>query len=343
MPKHRAKSNASVPNARRRELLALLADGEFKSGEDLAKRLHVTRSAVWKLIGKMRALGISIEAVSRQGYRLSHAVELYDDDVIRNTLSANAQAAIHRLDALLTVDSTNRFLLDAASPPVGEASVCVAEVQTAGRGRRGRQWLAPFGSGVCMSFSWQFADAPPTFSALSLAVGIAVVRALRRFGATAVQLKWPNDLVWNQRKLAGILIDMRGEAGGPARVVIGIGLNLRLPASVRLALAEQQAALVTDLHEVLKDRTPNRNVLVAGLIDELISVLRQFERDGFSAFHGEWQTHDSLRNAPVRVLAASESINGIARGVAADGSLTVEVNGQLRQFMSGDVSLRALQ
>lgn len=341
--KLRAKSVSLQPNARRRELLALLADGEFYSGEHLAAKLHVTRSAVWKLIGKLRALGIGIEALSRQGYRLPHAVELYDEETIRSALSPASQATLHRIDALLTVDSTNRFLLDAPSPPQGQASACVAEVQTTGRGRRGRSWLAPFGSGVCLSLSWQFAEVPPAFSALSLVVGVAAVRALRRFGADAVQLKWPNDLVWNQRKLAGILIDMRGEASGPARVVIGIGLNLRLPAAVRLALAEQQAALVTDLHEVLKERTPNRNVLVASMIDELIAVLRQFEREGFAAFQTEWQAHDSLFNAPVRVLAANETINGIARGVAADGSLLVEVNGHLRHFMSGDVSLRAAE
>lgn len=341
--KHRPKTIHAVPHARRRELLALLADGEFKSGEHLATKLRVTRSAVWKLIGKMRALGIAIEAVSRQGYRLSHAVELYDDETIRSALSASTQSAIHRLNALLTVDSTNRFLMDAPPPPVGTTSACVAEVQTAGRGRRGRSWLAPFGSGVCLSLSWQFAEAPPTFSALSLAVGVAVLRTLRRFGADSVQLKWPNDLVWNHRKLAGVLIDMRGEASGPTRVVIGIGLNLRMPPAVRLALAEQQAALVTDVHEVLKDRTPNRNVLVAGLIDELVAVLRTFQTDGFHAFQAEWQAHDSLLGAPVRVLTANETINGIARGVMPDGSLTVEIDGKQRQFMSGDVSLRPLQ
>jgi BirA family transcriptional regulator, biotin operon repressor / biotin---[acetyl-CoA-carboxylase] ligase len=329
------------PEVRRRKLLALLADGKFYSGEELARELRVTRSAIWKLIGKLRGLGIDIQALSRQGYHLPHAVELYDPTVLQAALSVSARQSIHRVDTLLTVDSTNRFLIDAAAPPVGQAAVCVAEVQTAGRGRRGRSWLAPFGSGVCLSLAWQFAESPPTFSALSLAVGLAVVRALRRFGAESAQLKWPNDVVWTQRKLAGILIEMRGEASGPARVVIGIGMNLHLPATTRLALAEQQAALVTDLHEMLGQRTPGRNALVAAMIDELITMLRQFEREGFPAFEAEWRDRDSLLNSPVRVLSASETINGIARGVAADGALLVEVNGQTQRFMSGDVSLRA--
>jgi BirA family biotin operon repressor/biotin-[acetyl-CoA-carboxylase] ligase len=156
-----------------------------------------------------------------------------------------------------------------------------------------------------------------------------------------VQLKWPNDLVSQQKKLAGILIEMRGETGGPARVVIGIGLNLRLPAKTRLTLAEQQAALVTDLHELLGERTPTRNALVAAMIDELIASLRQFARTGFAEFSAAWSARDALANLPVRVLAANEEIVGVSRGVAADGALLVDVNGEMRRFMSGDVSLRA--
>jgi BirA family biotin operon repressor/biotin-[acetyl-CoA-carboxylase] ligase len=332
-----------VPDARRRQLLKLLASGEFRSGEQLAKDLRVTRSAVWKLIGKLRNLGIEIEAASRHGYRLPGPVQLYDAQAIRSALQSASQEAIHSIDALLTVDSTNRHLVDMAAAPIDRMQVCVAEVQTAGRGRRGRSWLAPFGSGVCMSVSWQFAESPPTFSALSLAIGVAIVRALRRFGLESVKLKWPNDVVIAHRKLAGILIDLRGEAGGPSRVVIGVGMNLHLPPAVRLSLAEQQAALATDLHEHLRERTPDRNVLVAAVLDELVATLRTFERNGFAAFESEWRGLDSMRDKPVRVLSANETINGIARGVAADGSLQVEVQGQVRRFMSGDVSLRAAE
>jgi BirA family biotin operon repressor/biotin-[acetyl-CoA-carboxylase] ligase len=339
--KKSAKKPTLIPGARRRKLLALLADGNFRSGEALAHELRVTRSAVWKLIGKLRALGVDIQALSRQGYRLPHAVELYDATAVRSALSVSTQPAIHHIDALLTVDSTNRFLIDAAPAPIGQAAICVAEIQTAGRGRRGRSWLAPFGSGVCLSLTWQFAESPPTFSALSLVVGVAVVRALKRFGANQAQLKWPNDVIAMQRKLAGILIEMRGETSGPMRVVIGIGLNLQLPAATRLALAEQQAALVTDLHELLRERTPGRNAIVAAVIDELIQILRQFEREGFPPFEAEWRACDSLRDAPVSVLSASETISGIARGVASDGALLLETGGQVKRYMSGDVSLRA--
>ena len=216
----------------------------------------------------------------------------------------------------------------------GHAQVCVAEIQSAGRGRRGRTWLAPFGSGLCLSLAWSFEESPPTLSALSLAVGVAVTRALRRFGGDSVQLKWPNDLVWNARKLGGILIEMRGESSGPTRVVIGLGLNLRLPPTTRLDLAKQQATLVTDLHEILGEKTPGRNALLSAVIDELLITLQIFERQGFEPFAEEWRNYDGLRDANVRVLRANEVINGIARGSAPDGALLVEVDGQVQRFVS---------
>lgn len=327
-------------DARRRRLLAMLATGEFHSGEQLAKQLRITRSAVWKLIGNLRNMGIAVEALSRQGYRLPRAVQLYDGDAIKAALNQDTLQSIELIDVLLTVDSTNRHLIDSPAPAPGKASVCVAEVQTDGRGRRGRSWVAPFGSGVCLSLAWQFTESPPTFSAMSLVIGVAITRALRRLGCSQTQLKWPNDIVSKHRKLAGVLIDMRGEAGGPARVVIGIGLNLHMPAETRVQLAEQQAAVVTDLHDTMDGHPPERNVLAGAIVEELITALRVFERDGFSAFEAEWRNYDSLRDAPVRVLSANETITGLARGVASDGALLVDVDGKVQRFMSGDVSLR---
>jgi len=325
---------------RRRKLLAMLANGERYSGEQLAKQLRVTRSAVWKLIRNLRDLGIDVEAVAHQGYQLPRPVQLYDEQAIKAAISEATRTALDRVDVLLTVDSTNRFLIDTAGAAPNHASVCVAEVQTAGRGRRGRSWFAPFGSGVCLSVEWQFEESPPNFSALSLVVGIAIIRTLQRLGCGQAQLKWPNDIVCKNRKLAGILIDMRGEASGPARVIIGIGLNLHMPPEARIKLAEQQAVLITDLHDVSEGRPPERNILVGAIVEELIAALRRFGRAGFADFEAEWQNYDALRNAPVRVLSASDTILGIARGVAQDGALLVDVDGQLQRFMSGDVSLR---
>jgi BirA family biotin operon repressor/biotin-[acetyl-CoA-carboxylase] ligase len=335
-------TSENMSGAKRRErLLAQLADGNFHSGEVLAKRMRVSRSAVWKVISSLRELGIEVQAVQKQGYRLPKAVDLYDAADIENEFSSEARQSLERIDVLLQVDSTNHYLSSNTPPELGRAALCVAETQTAGRGRRGRSWTAPFGTGICMSLAWTFAESPPTFSALSLAVGVAIARVLRAHGANDVKLKWPNDIVWQARKLGGILIEMRGESVGPSQIVIGLGLNMRMPAQVRLELAKQQATLIADLYEILRDRTPTRNVLVAAITTELLTALQLFSSKGFGPFRDAWHQLDSLANVPVRVLSANEVVEGIARGVASDGALLVDVAGQQQRFVSGDVSLRA--
>lgn len=325
---------------RRRQLLERLADGEFHSGQRLAERLRVSRSAVWKLVRVLRAMDIGIESLPRRGYRLTAPVDLLNREAIMARLPQPTRERLESLSVLLAVDSTNRRLLDASAPSAGRTSVCLAEMQTAGRGRRGRHWVSPFGSGLCLSLSWRFAETPPGLSALSLAAGVAVVHALNRLGATDLGLKWPNDVIWCGRKLAGILIELKGESVGPTEVVIGIGLNQRMPAATRLMLAEQQSALVADLHEMLRDRTPSRNDVAAVLIGELLSMLTVFAGRGFVPFAPTWRALDVTANAPVRVLQTGTDIEGIARGVDDDGALLVEVAGRLERIVSGDVSLR---
>jgi BirA family transcriptional regulator, biotin operon repressor / biotin---[acetyl-CoA-carboxylase] ligase len=331
----------SQTQARRQRVLSLLASGAFHSGEQLAKRLRISRGGIWKIVRSLRAMGIEVESVPRQGYRLPRAIDLLDKNAITASISPAASGLLDRLDVLLTVDSTNRYLIDNPGETPARARVCLAELQNAGRGRRGRSWVAPFGSGICVSLGWQFAEAPPTFSALSLAVGVAAVHAFRRLGIDGVGLKWPNDLIWQNRKLGGILIEMRGESAGPSHVVIGIGINVHMPGPVRLALAEQQAVLVSDVHEIVRERTPTRNALIAALVEELVMMLQTFTSRGFAPFVEEWRRLDTLANAQVKVINGSETTLGTARGVETDGTLLVDVNGQLRRFVSGEVSLRA--
>jgi BirA family biotin operon repressor/biotin-[acetyl-CoA-carboxylase] ligase len=334
-------SNTFIGSARRRQrLLGFLADGKFHSGEALARRLRVSRSAVWKLVGALRETGVDIQSVPRQGYRLPRPVDLLDRKAIEAALDAAVASAVANIDVLMTVDSTNQFLVDALPAATGTAQLCTAEIQVAGRGRRGRSWVAPFGSGICMSLAWQFTELPPQFSALSLAVGVAIVRALERFGVAGAQLKWPNDVLWQQRKLGGILLEMRGEASGPARVVIGIGLNTRMPSQVRLQLAEQQAILIADLYEILREKTPTRNELIAAIASELVVLLRQFAIEGFTPMIDQWRNLDALTGAEVKVVSGNDSVFGIAEGVEEDGSLRLAIDGETRKFVSGEVSVR---
>lgn len=326
---------------RRQRLLALLADGEYQSGEHLAQRLSISRGGVWKLIRSLRALGVEVESLPRQGYRLPQPVNLLDSAAVLAGVSEQIRALVERLDVLLSVDSTNLYLAQLDDVQVGHMQVCLAELQHSGRGRRGRSWIAPFGSGLCISFSWRFLEAPPAFSALGLAVATAVAAALRRFGAVDVGVKWPNDLLWQKRKLAGILIEMRGESGGPAHVVIGVGINVSMPASARSVVAAGPGLAISDLSEVLPQRAPTRNQLASALIDEMVQMLQTFSSRGFAPFVEQWRALDVLADSKVKLISTTETVLGTARGVEPDGTLLVEVDGQTRRFASGDVSLRS--
>ena len=234
-------------------LLVLLCDGRLHSGAQLAAALGVSRAAVWKLVGELRKAGVAIESLSRRGYRLPAPVELLDAARMR----AEARTHEHRLPDALAVhfltDSTNEHLHAAPPPPPGVARVAFAELQSAGRGRRGRSWIAPFGSGLTFSIAWTFAETPADLPALGLALGVAIAKVLRGLGAQSLTLKWPNDLLHDGRKLGGLLTQLRQEAGGAATVVAGLGLNLVLPADARLAI-DQSAQTST----IIRLRCPSR-------------------------------------------------------------------------------------
>jgi BirA family biotin operon repressor/biotin-[acetyl-CoA-carboxylase] ligase len=324
--------------ALRERLIGLLADGKFHSGERLAQSLGVTRTAIWKHLQAFDKLGLELHKVPKRGYRLAQPIELLDAATIRRLLSADSRRRLRTLDVLLETDSTNSRLLALTDLPAGKVDVCLAEYQSAGRGRRGRDWVAPFGGAICLSLGWLFPEPPRQLSALSLAVGVAVLRALERFGARDIQLKWPNDVLLAGRKLGGILCELRAEAGGPAYVVIGIGLNVRLGAAARRAIAATgvQAA---DLSEALA--TTGRDAVVAALVDELIVALGQFQRDGLLPFMQAWRDADALHGAEARVSLGDKLHRGIARGIDAEGALMLETPAGVLRFISGEVSVRS--
>jgi BirA family biotin operon repressor/biotin-[acetyl-CoA-carboxylase] ligase len=319
-------------------LLLRLADGKLHSGEDLAGDLGVSRAAIWKGVEKLRAEGIGVRSHARRGYQLAEAVDLLEAAGIRAAIDAGRRAHLRTLEVLFTVDSTNTRLLAAPPPPFATADVCVCEIQSAGRGRRGRRWIAPFGSSIALSLAWTFPDTVRNLPALSLAVGVAVSRALARLGAVGIALKWPNDIWFQDRKLGGVLIELRAEAGGPAFVVIGIGLNVTLSQAARQEIEQLgvRAAAVGDACAQL----PLRNVAAGVLLDELLSMLMGFERDGFAPYRDAWMDLDALRNRPVQVLIGEQAIAGIARGVDEDGALMVDADDRTAKFVSGEVSLR---
>jgi BirA family biotin operon repressor/biotin-[acetyl-CoA-carboxylase] ligase len=321
-------------------VFAELSDGQFHSGEDLAQVLGVSRSAVWKAVKSLRDLGATLHAVRNRGYRLAKSSEPLAAERILEKLSETVRKQVRSLEVAWTVGSTNTELLSRANPPNGSSEVMLAEYQTAGRGRRGRAWLAPPGGAICLSLSWTFRDVPADLGALGLVIGVCELRALHALGITGAKLKWPNDVLVDERKLGGILIELRAESAGPACVVIGIGLNVALGAPLLAQIAETGIAATDLVTAGLVE--PSRNSVAGALVDSCIRGLQEFERGGLRPFVENWRDADALQGKMVDVRGAvGEVTRGLARGVDLHGALLVETADEgLKKFVSGDVSVR---
>jgi BirA family biotin operon repressor/biotin-[acetyl-CoA-carboxylase] ligase len=324
-----------------RKLMNLLADGQQHSGSDLAAALHVSRAAVWKQVNQLRELGVDVRAQRGQGYSLPAAVELLDSQQIIAAVPPQFCAIIDELQVHWVTNSTCDYLLHSGRTEPGRARVCLAEYQTGGRGRRGRRWFAAVGTGLCISVGWCFPAAPASLSCLGLAVGVGVLRAVRNCGASGAQLKWPNDLVVAGKKLAGILVDVQGEAGGPLQVVAGVGLNFLPDPRSAKEIIDTGGLVPMSLAEVTTG-CPDRNKVAAELTAALISVLQQFEHSGFKPLEDEWLAADYLRGKIVEVVTGANKKVGIASGISNDGQLLVNIDGSLQQLVTGDVSVRAV-
>lgn len=320
-------------SSRLRELLALLADGQFHSGDAIGAAAGVSRAAIWKLIEQLRALGLTVEAIRGRGYRLMQAVELLEAELVSAELAQRYSSSLP-VEVLLQCDSTNRLLLERAK--AGEGSQLLAtEFQTAGRGRWGRSWVAPFGSTLCLSLLWRFPVLPHGLAGLSLAVAVGVANALQEQGV-AIKLKWPNDLMLNGRKLGGILIELIGEVTGPCAVVVGLGLNLDEAEQIEAA-AGQPVAVLSEADAALAGQ---RNALLAAIAAAMEQTCERFAGEGFHAFLPQWNRYDWLADEPVLLSLPKEGVRGIARGVDAQGALLLERDGRIEARYSGDLRLR---
>jgi BirA family biotin operon repressor/biotin-[acetyl-CoA-carboxylase] ligase len=317
----------------------LLSDGQFHSGTALASSCGVSRNAVWKAVAGLRALGLNVHAVANRGYRIPNASELLDAKQIQRLMPADIAERLRASTCLWRTTSTNVDLLARAPGPIGSFDFLTAECQTHGRGRRARNWFAPPCGAICLSMTWNFVALPSDASALSLAVGVCVLRALKQVGISGVTLKWPNDLVVNGDKLGGILIELRAEAGGPAYVVIGIGINVVLGDAVHRQI-EASGTRAADLLTLGIQRA-DRNAIVAALLAKTVAGLTQYERDGFASFAAEWREADALAGKAVVVSSAAGSVTGHARGIDSDGALCLQTRDGLQRFVTGDVSVRA--
>ncbi|ERM13576.1 bifunctional biotin--[acetyl-CoA-carboxylase] synthetase/biotin operon repressor [Pantoea ananatis BRT175] len=309
------------------KLIDILADGEFHSGEQLGETLGMSRAAINKHIQTLKSWGLEVYTVTGKGYSFPAPLQLLNEQEILGQLSQADIAVIP------VIDSTNQYLLERMhSLPSG--SVCLAEYQQAGRGRRGRHWFSPFGANLYMSMYWCLEQGPAAAMGLSLVIGIIMAETLRSLGVQDVRVKWPNDIYLHDRKLAGILVELTGKTGDAAQIVIGAGINL----AMRTAEAAQINQGWINLQEA--GVTINRNELAATLINRLREALPVFEQEGLTPFVTRWAELDNFINRPVKLLIGEREVHGIARGIDNQGGLQLEQDGKIQSWVGGEISLR---
>jgi BirA family biotin operon repressor/biotin-[acetyl-CoA-carboxylase] ligase len=318
------------------QLLGRLADGRFHSGEQLAQLLGVTRSAVWKQIQRLEAeLGLDISAVRGRGYRLSSPLELLDAGRIRAELNHAARECLEQLTLQAITPSTNACA--AADPPteIGCARAWLAEHQTDGRGRRGRQWVSSFGENLYLSIAWRFELPMTELGGLSLVAGVVLAEVLAQLGLEGHSLKWPNDVLVDGRKLCGVLLEVSGEADGPSTAVLGVGVNFRLP-------ARQGSKIDQPWTDLSRSNAPliSRNRLAGVLLDRLIEACREFGVGHLAPFLPRWDRFDRFKGQMVRVVRGPNSSEGIYRGITPGGAMLLEGPSGLGEYHAGEVSLR---
>ena len=313
--------------------LRRLADGRFHSGEEIARSLGRSRATLSEALKRAPELGLDLFSVRGRGYRLAAPIEFLDAAAIARDLRGTPM----KLEVVDEVESTSTRLLELAAAGAASGTCLAAEWQSAGRGRRGRSWVASLGGSLTFSVLWRFERGAGHLGGLSLAVGVAVARSLASQGVARVMLKWPNDVVVDFRKLAGILVETTGEALGPTVAVIGVGINHRL-GELALGRIDQP---VTDVASIVKE-PPSRNQLLARILRELAAVLARFERTGFSPLRAEWRTLHAYQGRRVKVLPAGErAFEATVHDIAPDGALLVKRDdGKAVALSSAEISLR---
>ncbi|ULR31353.1 bifunctional biotin--[acetyl-CoA-carboxylase] ligase/biotin operon repressor BirA [Dickeya fangzhongdai] len=309
------------------KLISILSDGEFYSGEYLGELMGMSRAAINKHIQTIREWGLDVFTVTGKGYALSAPIQLLDAEKIRSQIQSG------NIAVLPVIDSTNQYLLDRLDS-VSSGDACIAEYQQAGRGRRGRKWFSPFGSNLYLSLYWRLEQGPAAAVGVSLVIGIIMAEVLHHLGAEGVRVKWPNDLYLNDKKLAGILVELNGRTGDAAHLVIGAGINLRMNSSGSTVIDQgwinlQEAGIDID-----------RNMLAVKLVTELRAALAIYEQQGLAPFISRWNNLDNFYNRAVKLIVGNREIKGIDKGIDSQGALLLEQDGVIQSYIGGEISLR---
>ena len=320
-------------NPRAWKLLHLISDGGFHSGEVLAKQIGVSRATLFNDLASVADEGVQLQRIRGRGYRLAGGWQPLDKNEIEHCLGAAASR--FQIEVLQQAASSNTELLRRVNVPGG--TVLAVELQTAGRGRIGRTWHSGLGNALTFSLSWRFDCGLNALSGLSLAVGVAILRALRRYNVAGVGLKWPNDILTAHGKLGGVLIEAQGDMYGPSLVVIGIGINCSLPMTIARSINQPAVAL-----DGICAALPERNQLLAALLEELARVMDEFAVSGFAVMRREWEQYHAQQDLPIQLqMPDGTVVSGVARGVSDSGELMLETAQGVRKFNAGEVGARS--
>ncbi|EGY28368.1 biotin-[acetyl-CoA-carboxylase] ligase region [Candidatus Regiella insecticola 5.15] len=313
-------------------LINILADGIFHSGEQLGEIMGISRTAINKHIRTIKSWGLDVFSLSGRGYCLTCPLQLLDEKKIRSYMPSDSG----NIEVLSVIDSTNQYLLERMNE-LQSGDACVAEYQYSGRGRRGRQWVSPFGSNIYFSMFWRLEQGPESVMGLSLVIGTAITEVLKQMGVEDIRVKWPNDLYLHGKKLAGILVELTGKMGDAVQLVMGIGINILMPITTQKESINQDW---TTLQEA--GITIDRNKLTAELFAALKRDMIQFEKEGLTAFIDRWRQLDNYCDCPVKLIVGKKEIRGIARGIDSQGALLLEQNGTIKAYSGGEISLRGV-
>lgn len=313
-----------------KEVLAIMSDGKFHSGEQLGEALGVNRSLIWKQFQKLEKLGVEFSSIRGRGYRLQDPIELLDEAQIQVAL----KEPLEHFEVLFSVDSTNRYLFDMAQNYMGQQYAVLAEMQTAGKGRRGRHWVSPFGKNVYLSVLTTLKFDMSQLGGFSLMMALAVEQALTKLGVEGVSLKWPNDVYLNNQKLAGILLEMTGEYSSHCQLVVGLGLNFDMPKYTK-DIGQQWTTLKQHYPQL------SRNQVAAELLNHVLFMIKEFKYSGFEPWRDIWNEKDVFFDRQVQVLHPHNTLVGVCKGVNERGELCVKTDRGMKYISGGEVSLRA--
>lgn len=311
-------------------LLNYLATGQLYSGQQLGDFIGVSRTAIWKMINKLQHLGISIERIPNQGYRIYNGYRPLDEQKILAKIEKTSCQYLKQIIIKSVVDSTNNYLLK--QHDISSGVVCIAEYQTAGRGRRNRRWQSVFGKNILMSLSWNFEQGSQAIIGLSMTVALAILRALQEYGLKDIDVKWPNDILWQEQKLAGVLIETHIDSMGICQVIIGIGVNVE-------KTNNQPVTHSTDIESII-GVLPDRNHLIGLILSHLLKIIPEFTQTGFAKYRDEWLLHDWLLEKNVVVQGLKDDVQGKVVGIDDQGGLMIQKNDHISTFYTGEISVR---